>query len=83
VFTSNVDGQSQKAGFSEERIEELHGSIHRLQCLSPCTEATWPADAVEPNIDEAACRWRGALPRCPDCGGWPDPTLSCSPTDSG
>ena len=25
VFTSNVDGQFQKAGFSDDRIEECHG----------------------------------------------------------
>jgi NAD-dependent SIR2 family protein deacetylase len=75
VFTSNVDGQFQKAGFGEERIEEHHGSIHWLQCLSPCTKATWPADAIVPNIDEAACRWRGALPRCPDCGGLARPNV--------
>jgi len=30
VYTSNVDGQFQKAGF--EYIYEIHGTIHRLQC---------------------------------------------------
>ena len=33
VFTSNVDGHFQKAGFDEQRIEERHGSIHYLQCV--------------------------------------------------
>ena len=28
VFTSNVDGQFQKAGFDDARIVECHGSIH-------------------------------------------------------
>jgi len=28
VFTSNVDGQFQKAGFNTEKIYEVHGSIH-------------------------------------------------------
>ena len=32
VFTSNVDGQFQKAGFDPEKIYECHGSIHALQC---------------------------------------------------
>src|SRR5439155_19501480 len=32
VFTSNVDGQFQKAGFPEDRLLECHGSIHYLQC---------------------------------------------------
>src|SRR3954451_17423535 len=31
VFTSNVDGQFQKAGFSESEVVEVHGSIHFLQ----------------------------------------------------
>jgi NAD-dependent SIR2 family protein deacetylase len=31
VFTSNVDGQFQKAGFDPLRIHECHGSIHYLQ----------------------------------------------------
>ena len=30
VYTSNVDGQFQKAGF--ENVYEIHGTIHRLQC---------------------------------------------------
>ena len=34
VFTSNVDGQFQKAGFQGSQIFECHGSIHYLQC--PC-----------------------------------------------
>ncbi len=68
VFTSNVDGQFQKAGFDEQAIEECHGSIHHLQCSQPCSESIWRADAVQPSVDEAACRWLGALPCCPQCG---------------
>ncbi|GAM09343.1 NAD-dependent protein deacylase [Geobacter sp. OR-1] len=30
VVTSNVDGQFQKAGYAEDRIHEVHGSIHWL-----------------------------------------------------
>ena len=41
VVTSNVDGQFQKAGFAEDAILEVHGSIHHLQCLSPCSNAIW------------------------------------------
>lgn len=33
IFTSNVDGQFQKAGFSESQIHECHGSLHYLQCM--------------------------------------------------
>src|SRR5438270_529717 len=36
VFTTNVDGQFQKAGFPDDRLVERHGSIHHLQCLRRC-----------------------------------------------
>jgi NAD-dependent SIR2 family protein deacetylase len=35
IYTSNVDGQFQKAGFDANRIVECHGSIHHLQYLEP------------------------------------------------
>ncbi|WP_456470314.1 SIR2 family NAD-dependent protein deacylase [Caminibacter sp.] len=41
VFTSNVDGHFQKAGFSEMKIVEIHGSIHYLQCTLPCHNGVW------------------------------------------
>jgi NAD-dependent SIR2 family protein deacetylase len=41
VVTSNVDGQFQKAGFPEEKLLEVHGSIHWLQCTGPCTSDIW------------------------------------------
>ena len=68
VFTSNVDGHFQKAGYDEELVEECHGSIHWLQCLRPCGPDVWSANELEPDIDELQCRWRGPLPRCPRCG---------------
>src|SRR5690606_8010874 len=43
VFTSNVDGQFQKAGFSEFEVCEVHGSIHHLQCMEPCHAQPWAA----------------------------------------
>ncbi len=75
VFTSNVDGQFQRAGFDETLIHECHGSLHWLQCLRGCGQAPWPADGVEPDIDEAECRWIGDLPSCPGCGGLARPNL--------
>lgn len=32
AVTSNVDGHFSKAGYKEDRIFEVHGSIHFLQC---------------------------------------------------
>ncbi len=65
IATSNVDGQFQKAGFSEDRVLEVHGSIHHLQCTVPCNHAIWPNEA-EYIIDEATMRARD-VPRCPQC----------------
>jgi len=75
VFTSNVDGQFQRAGFPEERLVECHGSIHHLQCSRPCGDAIWPADAVRPEIDPAACLMRPPLPACPHCGALARPNV--------
>ena len=66
VVTSNVDGQFQKAGYADDRIVEVHGSIHHLQCHTPCSSHIWPNDEVIP-VDEATMRARH-IPRCPDCG---------------
>lgn len=68
VFTSNVDGHFQKAGFAEERIVECHGSIHHLQCQGPCQKRIWSAYGVQLVIDESSMRAREPLPLCPSCG---------------
>ncbi|TXI19228.1 MAG: hypothetical protein E6Q67_10730, partial [Roseateles sp.] len=75
VFTSNVDGQFQRAGFDEALIHECHGSLHWLQCLRGCGQAPLPATGLQPDIDETEGRWRGALPQCPGCGGLLRPNL--------
>lgn len=67
VFTSNVDGQFQRAGFEAERVVECHGSIHHLQCSAPCSAEIRPASSLDVHIDETACRWTGDLPTCPRC----------------
>ncbi len=66
VATSNVDGQFQKAGFPEDHILEVHGSIHHLQCTVPCHRKIWP-NTVEYQIDESSMR-AAEVPRCPKCG---------------
>ena len=68
VFTSNVDGQFQKAGFSAAHIVECHGSLHHLQCVSCCTGAIWPADDTDVEVDPYAFRAREPLPHCRECG---------------
>lgn len=75
IFTSNVDGQFQKAGFSEDLIYECHGSIHHLQCLDCCEHKIWSAQQLKPNIDVRHCEWRTELPRCPSCHGLARPNI--------
>jgi len=75
VFTSNVDGQFQRAGFDDGDITECHGSLHFLQCLAPCCEAIWPATDFIPDVDEEHCLLRGEPPACPRCGGCARPNV--------
>lgn len=75
VFTSNVDGQFQKAGFPSERICEIHGSIHHLQCSADCRGSIWSAEDFLPAIDEEACRLIGEPPTCPHCGSLARPNI--------
>ena len=75
IFTSNVDGQFQKAGFDPQRIYECHGSIHHLQCMEPCGPDIWSADTFVPEVDADACRLRNETPACPHCGGLARPDI--------
>lgn len=75
VFTSNVDGQFQKAGFDEALIHECHGSIHHLQCSAPCSNAIWGVSGFEPEVDVASCTLLGSLPACPACAALARPNI--------
>ncbi len=73
VVTSNVDGQFQKAGFGEERVLEVHGSIHHLQCLGPCSAAIWPnREEIPVDLDTMRAL---RIPRCVRCGGVARPNV--------
>jgi NAD-dependent SIR2 family protein deacetylase len=73
VYTSNVDGQFQRAGF--DHVAEAHGSIHHIQCFNGCSAAIWAADRLEPSIDESTMRALPPLPTCPNCGGLSRPNI--------
>jgi NAD-dependent SIR2 family protein deacetylase len=75
VFTSNVDGGFQKAGFPERRISECHGSIHHLQCLEDCTEAIWSADSLQVSVDRESGLLTSTLPTCPHCDALARPNI--------
>ncbi len=67
VVTSNVDGQFQKAGYDEELVYEVHGSIHWLQCQARCNDKIWRNDETF-HIDESTMRACDSLPQCIVCG---------------
>ncbi len=75
VFTSNVDGQFQKAGFDEACIEECHGSIHHLQCTGECGIGIFDAAPFNVEVDEQTFRAREPLPACPRCGALARPNV--------
>lgn len=67
VYTSNVDGQFQKADFNGQQIVECHGSIHHLQCMGCCSDI-WPAAEIPVEVNEKNMRALPPLPSCPNCG---------------
>ena len=75
VFTSNVDGQFQKAGCDDALIEECHGSIHHLQCTGPCSNDIWKIGEEKINIDMEAFWATGELPKCKNCGRLARPNI--------
>lgn len=75
VYTSNVDGQFQKAGFATDRILECHGSIHHLQCSQPCSSTILSAEPTVLYIDEATLQATGELPRCSTCNAIARPNI--------
>jgi NAD-dependent SIR2 family protein deacetylase len=75
VFTSNVDGHFQRAGFDAERVVEVHGSVEWLQCLKNCGAGVVPAGPEEVPLDPETLRAGAPLPACPACGGLARPNI--------
>lgn len=75
VFTSNVDGQFQKAGFDENQMVECHGSVHHFQCCGPCGNQIWNASDETVTVDEEMFQALPPLPLCRHCGGLARPNV--------
>lgn len=75
VFTSNVDGHFQRAGFDAGQVMEVHGSVHWMQCLRDCGAGIFPADSVRVSIDQTTMRALEPLPACPACGALARPNV--------
>ena len=62
IVTQNIDGLHQKAGNSEDKVIELHGTVRHVTCLE--CEKRWPFEEIlrwfEEGIED---------PHCDECGG--------------
>ena len=75
VFTSNVDGQFQRAGFHPEAIVEVHGSFDGMQCIGDCGAGIFAAKSFHVEIDHESMRAIHPLPSCPQCGALARPNI--------
>lgn len=75
VFTSNVDGHFQRAGFDAERVLECHGAIDYMQCSHSCGAGIYQAELTDIDIDETTMRAREPFPSCPKCGALARPNI--------
>lgn len=75
VYTSNIDGMHQRAGWPADRIVECHGSSHFLQCEKPCSGNIWSADDWHPTVDIEECLLTSPDPLCKYCGGRARPNV--------
>ena len=73
IFTSNVDGQFQKAGFDESKIEECHGSIHHFQCVA-CGKGVYCAKDEIIEVDMVKFEALN-IPKCPQCNAIVRPNI--------
>lgn len=75
VFTSNVDGQFQRAGFDADRIVECHGAIETWQCMRDCGIGVYPAPPGPVMVDPSSFQAVDPLPCCPSCGALARPNV--------
>lgn len=75
ILTSNVDGQFQKAGFDEDKICEIHGSIHHFQCTKDKDHGIWSADHDNVTVDMETFQALPPFPVCPACGALARPNI--------
>jgi len=66
VITQNIDGLHHKAGNSEERIIELHGTALYVSCLS--CKKRYDRDEIQERVRQGQ-----KAPRCDSCGGFLKP----------
>jgi len=75
IFTSNVDGQFQKAGFNQDKIIEVHGSIHHNQCCKNCNDDIWSNEKEKPDVNLTTFLAHDPLPKCKYCNKLARPNI--------
>lgn len=75
AYTSNVDGQLLRAGWSPRHLVECHGRIRVHQCVDRCGAVPWLAQDARIAVDPETLRAVGSLPECPSCGGLARPNI--------
>lgn len=66
VYTSNVDGHFQRAGFDPMGVIECHGSLNHLQAVGVHDGEIWPVGEEKVQVDLETFRAQGDLPRDKD-----------------
>lgn len=74
VYTTNTDGQVQKAGFEPDRVYASEGDYAQLQCKRACCDKLYESgDLLEGMIHSMGGNLEIAgnrIPRCPYCGDY-------------
>ena len=71
VLTTNVDHQTQKAGFDKERLFYTQGDYGLFQCSVPCHNETYDNEAIIKKMVEQQKDMKiptELIPKCPKCG---------------
>lgn len=71
VLTTNVDHQTQKAGYDKERLFYTQGDYGLFQCSVPCHNETYDNEAIIKKMVEQQKDMKiptELIPKCPKCG---------------
>jgi len=79
AVTSNIDGHWLASGWQDDRVMEIHGSVHFQQCADPehpkCQSSLWKVPSLQLSIDPASNSAIDPLPACMHCGGMARPNV--------
>jgi NAD-dependent SIR2 family protein deacetylase len=67
VMTSNCDGLHRAAGMPDVSVEEIHGSVHFLQCSQHCSDDLTPVTPAILDRMDAEPVWVPQCTRCNRC----------------